>query len=106
MSLFQKAWKDLDYNVHDELIWLSQARKDATQIVANLPRQPVNSRLIASDYLEDNLDHLDILINGYLLFSYEDTDLAFHYGAMHRECIHHQSVARYILESHNMKKFF
>ncbi|KAI4294745.1 hypothetical protein MLD38_040931 [Melastoma candidum] len=78
-----------------------EARKDATQIVANLQRQPVNSRLIASDYLEANLDLLDILINGY-----DDTDLALHYGAMLRECIRHQSVARYVLESQNMKKFF
>ncbi|MBA0598342.1 hypothetical protein Gorai_008109 [Gossypium raimondii] len=41
-----------------------EARKDATQVVANLQRQQVNSRLIASDYLEANLDLLDILIAG------------------------------------------
>nr|GEZ63654.1 putative MO25-like protein At5g47540 [Tanacetum cinerariifolium] len=32
--------------------------------------------------------------------------MALHYGAMLRECIRHQSVARYILESQHMKKFF
>ena len=42
-----------------------QARKDATQIVANLQRQQVHSRLIASDYLETNKDLMDILISGY-----------------------------------------
>ncbi|TQD70004.1 hypothetical protein C1H46_044465 [Malus baccata] len=32
--------------------------------------------------------------------------MALHYGAMLRECIRHQSVARYVLESQHMKKFF
>lgn len=41
-----------------------QARKDATQIVANLQRQQVQSKLIASDYLETNLDLMDVLITG------------------------------------------
>ncbi|OVA09264.1 Mo25-like [Macleaya cordata] len=78
-----------------------EARKDATQVVANLQRQQVHSRLIASDYLEANKDLMDILISGY-----EDTDLALHYGAMLRECIRHQTIARYVLESEHMKKFF
>ncbi|XP_022927433.1 putative MO25-like protein At5g47540 isoform X2 [Cucurbita moschata] len=78
-----------------------ETRKDATQVVANLQRQQVQSRLIASDYLEANIDLMDILIAGY-----ENTDMALHYGAMLRECIRHQSVAKYVLESHHMKKFF
>ncbi|OMO76933.1 Sodium/sulfate symporter [Corchorus capsularis] len=78
-----------------------EARKDATQVVANLQRQQVQSRLIASDYLEANIDLMDILIAGY-----ENTDMALHYGAMLRECIRHQTVARYVLESQHMKKFF
>lgn len=41
-----------------------QTRKDATQVVANLQRQQVQSRLVASDYLEANLDLMDILISG------------------------------------------
>ncbi|KAE9459772.1 hypothetical protein C3L33_08323, partial [Rhododendron williamsianum] len=68
-----------------------EARKDATQVVANLQRQQVHSRLIACDYLEKNLDLMDILVLGY-----ENTDMALHYGAMLRECIRHQSVARLI----------
>lgn len=78
-----------------------EARKDATQVVANLQRQQVNSRLIASDYLELNKDLLDILLAGY-----DNTDMALHYGTMLRECIRHQSAARYVLESDNLKKFF
>ncbi|XP_048490513.1 putative MO25-like protein At5g47540 isoform X2 [Beta vulgaris subsp. vulgaris] len=78
-----------------------EARKDATQIVANLQRQQVHSRLIASDYLERNKDLMDILITGY-----ENTDMALHYGSMLRECIRHQVVAKYVLESELLKKFF
>nr|ACJ85387.1 unknown [Medicago truncatula] len=78
-----------------------EARKDATQVVANLQRQPVQSKLIASDYLENNMDLMDILIVGY-----ENTDMALHYGAMLRECIRHQIVAKYVLNSPHMKKFF
>ncbi|KAM0937671.1 putative armadillo-like helical protein [Dioscorea sansibarensis] len=78
-----------------------EARKDTTQVVANLQRQQVHSRLIASDYLEANKDLMDILVAGY-----ENMDIALHYGAMLRECIRHQSIARYVLESEHMKKFF
>ncbi|PIA38368.1 hypothetical protein AQUCO_02800216v1 [Aquilegia coerulea] len=84
-----------------------EARKDATQVVANLQRQQVHSRLIASDYLEANKDLMDVLLLGY-----ESTDMALHYGGMLRECIRHQSIARPLilliicLESENMKKFF
>ncbi|XP_074271969.1 putative MO25-like protein At5g47540 [Silene latifolia] len=78
-----------------------EARKDATQIVANLQRQQVNSRLIASDYLERNTDLIDILMTGY-----ENAEMALHYGPMLRECIRHQVVAKYVLESEHLKKFF
>ncbi|CAN1749189.1 Putative MO25-like protein At5g47540 [Linum perenne] len=78
-----------------------ETRKDATQVVANLQRQQVQSRLIASDYLENNTDLLDILMAGYGI-----PDMALHYGAMLRECIRHQTVARYVLESEEMKRFF
>ncbi|MCD7461384.1 hypothetical protein HAX54_046012 [Datura stramonium] len=78
-----------------------EARKDVTQVVANLQRQQVQSRLIACDYLEANIDLMDILVAGY-----ENTDMALHYGTMLRECIRHQIVARYVLESEHVKKFF
>ncbi|PRQ32528.1 putative armadillo-like helical protein [Rosa chinensis] len=38
--------------------------------------------------------------------SYGDGDIALSYGAILRECIRHQVVARYVLESDHMKKFF
>ncbi|KAJ8431888.1 hypothetical protein Cgig2_001580 [Carnegiea gigantea] len=77
-----------------------EARKDATQVVSNLQRQQVQSRLIACDYLEANIDLMDILVIGY-----EDHKIALHYGRMLRDCIRHQSIARYVLESH-LRKFF
>ncbi|KAF9587892.1 hypothetical protein IFM89_006146 [Coptis chinensis] len=81
-----------------------RACKDVTQVVANLQRQQVQSRLIASDYLDANKDLIDVLISGY---EEEDSVLALAYGSMLRECIRHQSIARYVLESkHHMKKFF
>ncbi|GAB2279834.1 hypothetical protein Dimus_014473 [Dionaea muscipula] len=77
-----------------------EARKDAAQVVANMQRQQVQSRLIACDYLESNLDLVDILVSGY-----ENPDIALHYGSMLRDCIRHQSIAKYVLENH-LKKFF
>ncbi|XP_054799244.1 putative MO25-like protein At5g47540 [Prosopis cineraria] len=76
-------------------------RLHSTHVIANLQRQRVNSQLLASQYLEKNLDLMDILIPGY-----DEGDIALTYGAITRECIRHQCVARYVLESDHMKKFF
>eukprot|EP00245_Coleochaete_scutata_P018210 TRINITY_DN9346_c0_g1_i2.p1 TRINITY_DN9346_c0_g1~~TRINITY_DN9346_c0_g1_i2.p1 ORF type:complete len:344 (-),score=76.82 TRINITY_DN9346_c0_g1_i2:525-1556(-) len=78
-----------------------EARKDASQVVANLQRQQVNNRYVAADYLERNQDLIDLLVNGY-----ENQDIALIYGAMLRETIRHQSVAKYILNSPNLDTFF
>ncbi|KAI4305681.1 hypothetical protein L6164_029032 [Bauhinia variegata] len=77
------------------------ARQDVTHVIANFQRRRVNNEIIASVYLENNLDIMDFLIQGY-----EDSDIALTYGAISRECIRHQSVARYVLQSEQMKKFF
>ncbi|CAL0315944.1 unnamed protein product [Lupinus luteus] len=77
-------------------------RQDATHVIANLQRQRVNSKLIASHYMENNIDLVDILMQGYE----KESDVALTYGAVARECIRHQSVARHVLESEHMKKFF
>ncbi|XP_044498676.1 putative MO25-like protein At5g47540 isoform X2 [Mangifera indica] len=78
-----------------------EARKDATQVVANLQRQHVDGRLIAPIYLEENLDLLESLVSGY-----EDPEIALHYGNMLTECIRHQIIARSVLESESFRKFF
>ncbi|KAJ9686858.1 hypothetical protein PVL29_015629 [Vitis rotundifolia] len=77
------------------------ARQNATRVITNLSRQRVNSRLIAAEYLENNIDVINILIPGY-----EDSEIALSYGAILREYIRYQIVARYVLESAQMKKFF
>ncbi|CAK9183604.1 unnamed protein product [Ilex paraguariensis] len=78
-------------------------RQDAVHVLANLQKQQIKSRatLIASDYLEQNLDLLDTLVKGY-----EDPDLALCYGTILRDCIRHQVVAKYILDSQHTRKLF
>ncbi|GJM88248.1 hypothetical protein PR202_ga04288 [Eleusine coracana subsp. coracana] len=44
-------------------------QKDVTQVVANLQRQKLDSKIVASDYVEANRDLLDILMSGYVLES-------------------------------------
>ncbi|GJT29936.1 putative MO25-like protein [Tanacetum coccineum] len=69
MDVYRSVW------VVEKLIWIffgtlvDAARKDATQIVANLQRQQVHSRLIACDYLEANINLMDILASEYILES-------------------------------------
>ncbi|CDY42975.1 BnaA01g17790D [Brassica napus] len=70
-----------------------EGRKDATQ---------VNSRLVASDYLESNIDLMDVLVDG---FETHRSGVTL-YGTMFRECIRHQIVAKYVLDSQHVKKFF
>ncbi|XP_004144537.2 putative MO25-like protein At5g47540 [Cucumis sativus] len=79
----------------------SGLRQCATHVLANLQRQQVKSRIIASEYFENNMDIMDILIPGY-----EDSDIAITYGSIARECIRHQCVAKYVLESEHIRKFF
>ncbi|KAF2937538.1 putative MO25-like protein At5g47540 isoform X2 [Oryza sativa Japonica Group] len=78
-----------------------KTQKDVTQVTANLLRQKVDYRMVASDYLEENQDLLDVLMSGY-----DNMDIAIHYSAILRDCIRHQVAARYVLESQHMKKFF
>ncbi|TVU18706.1 hypothetical protein EJB05_34817, partial [Eragrostis curvula] len=78
-----------------------ETQKDVTQVVANLQRQKVDSRIVASDYVEANKDLLDILMSGY-----GSMEIAIHYSTILRDCIRHQVSARYVLESEHMRKFF
>ncbi|KAL6867765.1 hypothetical protein ACP4OV_015789 [Aristida adscensionis] len=78
-----------------------ETQKDVTQVIANIQRQKVNCRLLASDYLEANLDLLDVLMSGY-----DNTDVAIHYSTILRDCIRHQVAARYVLSYQHVRKFF
>ncbi|KAF8666027.1 hypothetical protein HU200_053896 [Digitaria exilis] len=68
----------------------SETKKDVTQVIANLQRQKVDSKIIASDYLEVNKDLLDVLVSGY-----DNMEIAIHYSTILRDCIRHQVAARH-----------
>ncbi|KAJ0530757.1 putative armadillo-like helical protein [Helianthus annuus] len=76
-------------------------RQDVTHVIANLLKQRVNGRSIASEYLECNTTLLTKMLPGC-----DDSELALAYGAILRECIRHQVAAKYILESDHIKIFF
>ncbi|KAI4992732.1 hypothetical protein ZWY2020_007045 [Hordeum vulgare] len=78
-----------------------ETQKDVGFVFQNLARQRVDSRMLASDYLEVNLDLLDILMAGF-----DNTDIMIHYSSILRDCARHQVAARYVLYSQHMKKFF
>eukprot|EP00271_Cylindrocystis_brebissonii_P008237 TRINITY_DN22264_c0_g1_i1.p1 TRINITY_DN22264_c0_g1~~TRINITY_DN22264_c0_g1_i1.p1 ORF type:complete len:352 (+),score=87.47 TRINITY_DN22264_c0_g1_i1:829-1884(+) len=86
-----KALSSLDFD----------ARRDVAQIVANLQRQKVNNHLVGSDYLEAHTELLDLLMQGYA-----DADNALFYGSMLRDCIRHQAVAKYVLDSKEFPQLF
>ncbi|XP_076942017.1 putative MO25-like protein At5g47540 [Bidens hawaiensis] len=77
------------------------SRQDITHVLANLQRQRVHGHYVASEYFEQHTDILDLLIPGY-----DDPETAISFGAILRDCIHHQVAAKYILESDHMKTFF
>ncbi|KAM0029257.1 putative armadillo-like helical protein [Helianthus debilis subsp. tardiflorus] len=77
------------------------SRQDITHVLANLQRQRVHGHYVAAEYFEQNTDILDLLIPGY-----DDPETAISFGAILRDCIRHQVVAKYILESDHMKTFF
>ncbi|CAN1237904.1 Putative MO25-like protein At5g47540 [Linum grandiflorum] len=76
-------------------------RQIAASVITNLQKQRVQGRAIAPEYMESNLDLMEILLPGY-----EDGDIALIYGSISRDLICHQVVAKYVLESPHMPKFF
>ncbi|CAI0432163.1 unnamed protein product [Linum tenue] len=77
------------------------SRQIAARVISNLQKQKVQGRLVAPQYMESNLDLLDILLPGYA-----DDEIAVPYGIIARELICHQVVAKYVLESEHMRNFF
>ncbi|KAF2303791.1 hypothetical protein GH714_023442 [Hevea brasiliensis] len=55
---------------------------------------------LTQEFFKENTMHLLIVSLPKL-----DQDLALHYGGMLRECIRHQSITRYVLESEHIKNF-
>ncbi|KAI3803599.1 hypothetical protein L1987_31755 [Smallanthus sonchifolius] len=65
-------------------------RQDVTHVIANLQRQRLNGRYLASEYLECNTSLLAMLLPGC-----GDSELAITHGAILRECIRHQVAAKH-----------
>jgi len=59
-----RALKSIVYDNDESYEIELEVQRDATQVVANLRRQKVQWRLIASEYLQKNTDVLDLLVAG------------------------------------------
>lgn len=62
--LYEQSFLFLCFLMVATCCWAMKTRKDATRVIANLQRQQVHFKLIASDYLAANLDLIDIMITG------------------------------------------
>ncbi|KAJ1697663.1 hypothetical protein LUZ63_006175 [Rhynchospora breviuscula] len=78
-----------------------EARKDLVQCWSVLLWQKVGSDHCCAQYLENHVDLLDFLV-----VCYNNIEIALNCGNMLRECIKHESLAKYILESASFELFF
>jgi len=78
-----------------------EAKKDLTTVVNNLLRRQVAGRSPTVEYIVRNPEILDNLIKGY-----ETTDIALTCGAILRECIKHEPLAKIIITSERFWDFF
>jgi len=78
-----------------------EARKDVASIINNLLRKEVGGRFAAAEHIAE---HQEIIFT--LLHGYENPDVALNCGAILRECIRHEPLARALLYSPELYKFF
>jgi len=78
-----------------------EAKKDFTTVFNNLVRRQVAGRLPTVEYIVRNPDILDNLVKGY-----ESPDVALTCGAILRECIKHEPLAKIIILSDRFWDFF
>jgi len=79
-----------------------EARKDVASVINNLLRRTQGQgSSVAADYIAQNPQILQLLVNGY-----ESPDIALNCGSILRECIKHESLAQLILNSPDVYKFF
>jgi len=78
-----------------------EARKDVANIINNLLRKEVGGRHVAAEHLAENPDILFTLLHGY-----ENPDIALNCGSILRECIRHEPLAKTLLYSPELYKFF
>eukprot|EP01038_Epipyxis_sp_PR26KG_P012589 gene12589-16882_t len=75
-----------------------EAKKDIALIFNNLLRKNIHN---FSSYLSENLNIIDRLVEGHI-----NPECALSCGSMLRECIRHDVLAKYLLESSHLWKFF
>ncbi|PKA48599.1 Putative MO25-like protein [Apostasia shenzhenica] len=91
LSLFVQKLPSLDWD----------ARKDLVHCWGILLRQKVGSSYCCVEYVENHLDLLDFLV-----FCYNNKEIALNCGNMLRECIKYPTLATYVLESASFELFF
>jgi len=78
-----------------------EARKDLVTVFGNIVRRKVGNKLITVEYLEKEVGLLDALVLGY-----EQGEVALTCGPMLRHCIEYETLARHLLHSPSLFKFF
>jgi len=78
-----------------------ETRKDIATIFSNLLKRQVGSRSPTVEYLCRNSGILETLCQGY-----EVSDVAMNCGSMLRDCMRHESLAKFVIASPNIWKFF
>eukprot|EP01113_Clastostelium_recurvatum_P004692 TRINITY_DN1206_c0_g1_i1.p1 TRINITY_DN1206_c0_g1~~TRINITY_DN1206_c0_g1_i1.p1 ORF type:complete len:329 (+),score=101.27 TRINITY_DN1206_c0_g1_i1:95-1081(+) len=78
-----------------------EARKDFAMIFSHLLRRQIGPRTPTVEYVCRNPDLLTILVQGY-----NSADVATNCGAMLRDCIKHEALAKWIMYSENFWDFF
>jgi calcium binding protein 39 len=78
-----------------------EAKKDAVSIFNNLLRRQVGGRSPTVEYICRNTAILDTLIEGY-----EDADVALNCGAMLRECVQFEALAKIMLHAPSFFNYF
>eukprot|EP00010_Vexillifera_abyssalis_P007680 CAMPEP_0201544908 /NCGR_PEP_ID=MMETSP0173_2-20130828/1518_1 /ASSEMBLY_ACC=CAM_ASM_000268 /TAXON_ID=218659 /ORGANISM="Vexillifera sp., Strain DIVA3 564/2" /LENGTH=334 /DNA_ID=CAMNT_0047953189 /DNA_START=27 /DNA_END=1031 /DNA_ORIENTATION=- len=78
-----------------------EAKKDLVAVFNNLLRRQVGGRSPTVEYICRNTSILDALTEGY-----EDPEVALCCGAMLRECVRHESLAKIMLYSKNFINYF
>jgi len=78
-----------------------ETRKEFVTVFGNLLKRQVGSRSPTVEYICRNSTMLDTLTTGY-----ENPDIAMNCGAMLRDCVRHESLAKIVITSPNVWKFF
>lgn len=78
-----------------------EAKKDLAIVLGILLRRQVGQRFVTVEYIARNPQLLESLVVGY-----DNADIALNCGAILRECVRHEPLARLILYSENFFKFF